>query len=220
MNHSRDDVWPDLRVERRLRKAGFTLIAGLDEAGRGAWAGPVFAAAVILPVERRALLRRLRGVRDSKRMTPRQRTLWAERIKAEARAFSIGSASAAEIDRQGLIAATRAAMARAVAGLHTTPDHLLIDYITLPDLAFPQTALVKADLHQLSVAAASVLAKVARDEHMIALEAAYPGYGFAQHKGYGTRHHRDALRRLGPSAIHRRSYAPIAQLQIVTAAPS
>jgi ribonuclease HII len=199
---------PDLRQERRLWAAGCRPVAGVDEAGRGAWAGPVVAAAVILP-ERRGLRRLLRGVRDSKLMTPAQREVWATHITQLALASAIGQASAEEIDRLGILAATRLAMRRAVEGLAPGPAHLLIDHLLLPELPQPQTGLTHGDARVLSIAAASVLAKVDRDRSMLALDAIYPGYGFGQHKGYGTRSHQEALARLGPSPIHRRSYAPV-----------
>jgi ribonuclease HII len=199
---------PDLRQERRLWAAGCRPVAGVDEAGRGAWAGPVVAAAVILP-ELRGLRRLLHGVRDSKLMTPAQREHWATRIELLALASAIGQSSAEEIDRLGILPATRLAMRRAVEALATRPAHLLIDYLLLPELPQPQTGLTHGDARVLSIAAASVLAKVDRDRSMAALDAAFPGYGFGQHKGYGTRCHQEALARLGPSPIHRRSYAPV-----------
>lgn len=199
---------PDLRHERRLWAAGCLHVAGLDEAGRGAWAGPVAAAAVILP-QRRTLARLLQGVRDSKLMTPLQREEWAGRIEEIAFAHAVGLADADEIDRIGILPATRLAMRRAVEALPQMPDHLLIDHITLPDLTQPQTGLTHGDTRVLSIAAASVLAKVHRDHCMAALDTQFPGYGFGQHKGYGTRRHQDALACLGPSPIHRRSFSPV-----------
>jgi ribonuclease HII len=210
---------PDLRQERRLWAAGCLRVAGLDEAGRGAWAGPVAAAAVILPPSR-GLARLLKGVRDSKQMTPLQREMWAERIVALAAAHGVGLVGPEEIDRIGILPATRLAMRRAVEGLSPSPDHLLIDHLRLPDLGLPQTPLTHGDALVLSIAAASVLAKVHRDQVMTALDAQFPGYAFAQHKGYGTQGHQDALARLGPSPIHRRSYAPIQRLAAARPAPA
>lgn len=199
---------PDLSQESALWAAGVVRAAGLDEAGRGAWAGPVSAAAVILPPDP-AVLERLKGVRDSKQMTARQRGEWAERIRQEAAAWGVGFASAEEIDAQGILPATRLAMQRALAALCIPPQHLLIDAVRLRSVPLPQTCLIRGDATCLSIAAASVLAKTARDALLTALEAEFPGYGFAQHKGYGTALHQTALRTLGPCPQHRRSYAPV-----------
>ncbi|GAP16234.1 ribonuclease HII [Levilinea saccharolytica] len=199
---------PDLSQESALWAAGVVRAAGLDEAGRGAWAGPVSAAAVILPPDA-AVLERLKGVRDSKQMTARQRGEWAERIRQEAAAWGVGFASAEEIDAQGILPATRLAMQRALAALCIPPQHLLIDAVRLRSVPLPQTCLIRGDATCLSIAAASVLAKTARDALLTALEAEFPGYGFAQHKGYGTALHQTALRTLGPCPQHRRSYAPV-----------
>jgi ribonuclease HII len=188
------------------------LVAGLDEAGRGAWAGPLSAAAVILPLRLRGLRAVLSGVRDSKQMTPRQRMLAAEVIRSVAVAWSVGSATAAEVDRIGPLRATHLAMQRAVAALNPGPDHLLVDYLRLPGISLPQTAITHGDALSLSIAAASVLAKTWRDERMTAMEDLYPGYGFARHKGYGTVCHAKGLARLGACPEHRRSYAPIRRL--------
>jgi ribonuclease HII len=199
---------PDLSFELSLWEGGLTLLAGLDEAGRGAWAGPVYAAAVILPRDN-GILDILQGVRDSKKMTPRQRTYWAGRIRLAAAGWGIGAASAEEIDSRGIVAATRLAMQRALEACSCQPEHLLIDALRLPGVNVPQLALIKGDARSLSIAAASVLAKTARDAWMAELGEQYPGYGFAAHKGYGTRMHREALARLGPCAEHRRSYGPV-----------
>ncbi len=200
---------PDLCFEQPLWDAGFLAVAGLDEAGRGAWAGPVCAGVVVLPPARRDLCARLAGVRDSKQMTPQQRERWVAVIRAEAACWGVGFASAAEIDALGILPATRMAMQRALAQLPAPPQHLLLDALRLPGVHLPQTALIKGDMRSLSIAAASVLAKTARDVYMQALEALYPGYGFAAHKGYGTAQHAAALLRLGPCPLHRRSYAPV-----------
>lgn len=203
---------PDLSRERRLGRRGFTAIAGIDEAGRGAWAGPVVAAAVILPPGGHAVQRRLAGVNDSKRLTPARREALYPAILETACAFGVGSAGPDEIDRQGILPATRAAMIRALAALRLAPDHLLIDALTLPQAAVPQVGIVRGDGLSLSIAAASIVAKVTRDRLMADLDARYPGYGFARHKGYGTAAHRAALERLGACAAHRRSYAPVAKI--------
>ncbi len=184
-------------------------VAGLDEAGRGALAGPVAAGAVMLPHGAGRVLRsQLAGVRDSKQMTPGEREEAAPRIKAAAVAWEVGFASAEEIDADGIVLATRLAAARALAGLGIFPDYLLTDFrLELPELDIPQTALVKGDARCLSIAAASVLAKAARDALMCEVDAAYPDYGFVQHKGYGTRSHILALQCRGYSPIHRRSFS-------------
>jgi ribonuclease HII len=176
---------PNLSFEGPLWQTGLYPVAGVDEAGRGAWAGPVSAAAVSLPDEA-DLMQRLWGVRDSKQMRPEQRTAWAAEIKAAALSWGVGWASNQEIDRLGILPATRLAMTRAVAQLFPIPQHLLIDYVLLPEILIPQTPLVKGDARSLSIAAASVLAKTARDALLVELEDSYPGYGFAAHKGYGT----------------------------------
>jgi ribonuclease HII len=202
-------ISPDLSLEIPLWQAGLSRLAGLDEAGRGAWAGPVYAAAVILPPAGEELLIRLPGVRDSKLMTARQRTIWAKKIRATAAAWGIGWATNAEIDTQGILPATRLAMQRAVEQLGGLPEHLLIDAVRLPALNLPQTSLVRGDQRSLSIAAASVLAKTARDAFMVDLDPQYPGYGFAAHKGYGTARHQRALAELGPCPQHRFSFAPL-----------
>lgn len=200
---------PDLAVERSLFADGYRWIAGIDEVGRGAWAGPVVAAAVILPVHKETLGTDLAGVRDSKLLTPAQRYALAPRIRAQALAIGTGMVSSDEIDAHGIVAATRQAMLLALAALQLQPDHLLIDALTLPRCPIAQLSIIHGDARCLSVAAASIIAKVTRDNWMVQQDSIYPGYGFAQHKGYGTRAHQAALARLGPTIIHRRSFAPI-----------
>jgi ribonuclease HII len=200
---------PGLREEARLIAAGYRCIAGVDEAGRGAWAGPVTAAAVVLP-DHKSIARKLRGVDDSKRLRPDQRAQLRMRIEDAALAFCIGMASNDEIDQLGILPATRLAMMRAVAGLRMSPDALLIDAVRLPALALHQHAFNFADSISLSVAAASILAKTARDELMSELDAEAPAYRFGLHKGYGTAAHRAVLTVHGVSRHHRRSYRPIA----------
>jgi len=200
---------PDLHEELALYTTGYARVAGLDEAGRGAWAGPVCAAAVILPLDRTNLLDLLTGVRDSKQLSPARREMLLPRILGVAEAVGVGWATPAEVDEVGIVPATRQAMARAVAVLDGRVDALLVDYVRLPDLTLPQQALPQADVHCLSVASASVVAKVTRDRLMVALDGDFPGYGFARHKGYGTPQHREALARLGPSPIHRMSWRPV-----------
>lgn len=202
---------PDLGLEINLWSAGLALVAGLDEAGRGAWAGPVFAAAVILPKDE-DLLERLNGVRDSKQMTARQRGLWAERIRSAGQAWGIGQADSQEVDRLGIVPATRLAMERALQACGCQAEHLLIDALKLPQVEVPQSAVIKGDARSLSIAAASVLAKTARDALMKQLDQEYPGYGFGRHKGYGTAAHRAALERLGACDLHRMSFGPLRAL--------
>jgi ribonuclease HII len=204
---------PGLKLEYQLRRQGHRLIAGIDEAGRGAWAGPVVAAAVILPLDRPDLRAALKGVNDSKQLTARQRERWFDVIHGVALAVGVGGAGPGEIDRGGIVAATRAAMERAVAMLHPQPDALLIDAVNLQSLIpLPQRSLNYGDSISLSIAAASIVAKVNRDRLMGALDARYPGYGFARHKGYGTAAHHAALKRLGVTGAHRRCYAPVREL--------
>lgn len=202
---------PDLSEEYALCAAGHGRVAGLDEAGRGAWAGPVCAAAVVLPLYRDDLLALLDGVRDSKLLSPGRREELVPVIREVAVAVGVGWGEPAEIDIWGIVPATRLAMRRAVVALRDQVDALLVDYLRLPGLNLPQQSLPRADARCLSVAAASILAKVERDRLMIAFEEEYPGYGFAQHKGYGTPQHREALACLGPSPIHRVSWRPMRQ---------
>jgi ribonuclease HII len=202
---------PDLSFESDLWQAGCVFVGGVDEAGRGALAGPVAAGAAILPSDDPDLFQKLEGVRDSKEMRPGARSFWANAIKKRAAAWGVGFASAREIDDIGIVPATCLAAGRALSACHLHVDHLLVDYLTLPDMPAPQTSLVKGDARSLSIACASVLAKVSRDELMIAMDDTFPGYGFAQHKGYGTADHRRALGTLGPCEQHRRSFAPVSK---------
>ena len=197
---------PDLTYEKHLW-LHYRHIAGLDEAGRGALAGPVAVGAVILPNDKTLLSRSLAGVRDSKQMTPLQREGLAPRIQETALTWSVAFASAEEIDSQGIVHATRLAALRALQRLSVSPHYLLTDFrLELPQLDISQTALVKGDVHCLSIAAASVLAKTARDAYMRTLDWQYQGYELGKHKGYGTLAHRLALKRLGSSPIHRKSF--------------
>ncbi len=197
--------FPDLTFEIELWKTGLQLVAGIDEAGRGALAGPVTAATVILPVDEKLCIE-LNGVRDSKMMTPSSRERWAKRVREIALDYGIGSATNREIDSLGIIPATHMAVQRSLAQMQLFPEHLLTDYLFLEKLAIPQTPLVKGDARCLSIAAASILAKTFRDEYMRRMERDYPGYGFGQHKGYGTQAHHYALEKLGASPIHRLSF--------------
>ena len=202
-------VQPDLDRELELLSSGHRYVAGVDEAGRGALAGPVVAAAVVLPLGRFDLARGLSEVRDSKQLTPAARDRCDEQVRELAVAIGIGEASAKEVDEQGLLPATRAAMRRAVEALDPAPSCLLIDHIRIPELELPQEAITRGDQSVLSIAAASVVAKVWRDRWMAELDVRFAGYGFERHKGYGTQQHRQALARLGPCPEHRRSYAPV-----------
>ena len=199
---------PTLQYELPLWQQGFLAVAGIDEAGRGCWAGPVTAGAVILPADP-GILERLSGVRDSKLMTPAERDAVFSLIPGEARAWAVGEADSAEIDRLGILNATRLAMKRAIAALPLRPDHLLIDYVRLHDVTIPQIGIAHGDMVSLSIAAASVMAKVIRDREMEVLAEQYPEYGFEKHKGYGTKQHQEALARFGPCPIHRMTFKPL-----------
>jgi ribonuclease HII len=196
---------PDLSYEAALWSAGIQFVAGIDEAGRGALAGPVAAGVVVFPADR-TLATALHGVRDSKQMTPTERGDWAVRLPGIALTQAVGFASAQEIDEIGIVPATRLAVDRALAQLLILPEHLLVDYLELPECELPQTALIKGDERSLSIAAASVLAKTARDGILRQLDREFPAYGFAVHKGYGTAAHRQAIEQLGYSKVHRRSF--------------
>ena len=203
---------PTLDEEWSLCTQGYALVAGLDEVGRGCWAGPVVAAAVVLPVERLRLEPDLlAGVDDSKRLSARRREAAAGRVWEVALGVGIGLASPALVDALGIVGATRLAMRQALGRLPLAPDFLLVDGLLRLNLSRPQRALVHGDARCLSIAAASVVAKVYRDALMVEWDAGYPGYGFAAHKGYGTRRHQEALRWLGPCPLHRRSFAPVAR---------
>lgn len=204
-------ISPDLNFETSLWSNHIHLVAGIDEAGRGAWAGPVVAAAVILPCDN-TIEKLLSNVRDSKQLSPKLREEIAPLIKKYASAWGIGFADNLEIDQWGILPATRMAMMRAVAALGLSPDHLLIDALFLPDLATPQTELIKGDQRSLSIAAASILAKTARDAWMVAAHQDYPAYQFDRHKGYGTKLHQARLVENGKCCLHRRSYKPIREL--------
>lgn len=202
---------PTLDHEMALIGEGFRVVAGIDEAGRGAWAGPVVAAAVILPISC-DISDRLRGVNDSKMLSSLQRDRLRDAIEQSALSFAHGSASQDEVDEYGIVNATRLAMQRAVTSLALPPDALIIDAVRLPALSLRQDVFYFADSISLSVSAASIIAKTARDAYMRELDSLLPGYGFASHKGYGTRLHQSALQRLGVSWAHRRSYGPIKRL--------
>jgi ribonuclease HII len=196
-----------MRHERELRRAGFQRIAGLDEVGRGSRAGPVVAAAVILP-DRHGI----RGLRDSKVLTRLRREALYELILNRAEAVAVGCVEVEVIDSINILQATKLAMAQALERLAPAPDHLVIDALTLRDVPLPQRAIIDGDAQSCSIAAASIVAKVTRDRICDELDARYPAYGFRRNKGYGTRHHYDALMAEGPCSWHRRSFAPIRTL--------
>jgi ribonuclease HII len=187
-----------LQFERRLHRQGYQVVAGVDEAGRGPLAGPVLAAAVVLPE-----YFELPGLTDSKKLSPAARERLFPLIRQQALAVGIGLASSAEIDQLNILQATLQAMLRAVNRLSPDPDYLLIDGITPLPHALPQQTLKKGDSRSLSIAAASVIAKVVRDRLMVHYDCRFPGYGFAGHKGYGSAAHRQAIAHLGPCPIHR-----------------
>ena len=199
----------DLRYEYDLRGQGFVSVAGLDEAGRGAWAGPVVAGAVILPLHHFDLAHTLAGVNDSKLLSPAAREALVPRITETAVASGIGYATHAEIDELGIVPATRLAMQRALAALAVWPDALLTDWMLLPDVTLPCTALIRGDRKSMSIAAASIIAKVTRDHFMDDLDDLFPQYGFRVHKGYGTPLHQQGLRHFGPVEVHRMTFAPL-----------
>lgn len=198
---------PSFAEEERLEAQGYQLIAGIDEVGCGALAGPVVAAAVILPCHIDTPW--LKQVRDSKQLTPARRQLLSEHIHEIATSIGIGIASHEFIDTQGLTRARRLAMKTAIDQLSPPPESLLIDYLSLPNVPLPQKGIKNGDSLCVSIACASIMAKVYRDRMMTELDQAYPGYGLAQHKGYGTKKHLSCLRRLGPSPIHRQSFKPV-----------
>ncbi len=204
------DRVPSLKEERRLAKSGYRFIAGVDEVGRGALAGPVAAGAVILPQDLEEDWLKL--VRDSKLLSANQRVQLDQSIKQAALAFGIGMASSQYIDMYGIVPATRLAMQEAIKSLRKTPDHLLIDAIKLPSVRLPQESIIHGDRLCVSIACASIIAKVARDRLMVDIDKEYPGYGFARHKGYGTRVHLEYLKDLGPSPVHRKSFSPVRAL--------
>lgn len=202
---------PTLDLERAVQKeTGVTYVVGVDEAGRGAVAGPVVAAAVILPLDAPERLKHLNAVNDSKQLTPRKREALYTLIVEHALAYGIGSTPAASIDEMGILPANAQAMKAALRQLEPAGEYLLIDgRMRLQGIALPQRPVIRGDSLSLSIAAASILAKVARDRHMIDQDAHYPHYGFARHKGYCTAQHVAALHEHGPCPIHRHSFAPI-----------
>ena len=204
---------PGIEYESTYWRAGLRYVAGLDEAGRGAWAGPVVAAAVILDACD-DVPAALDEVKDSKLLSPTRRDVLFDIIVSHSLSYGVGFVPAEEIDRIGIVPATRAAMRSAIEALDPGPEALLIDALRLPDVDCAQTAIIRGDQISLSIAAASIVAKVTRDRWMRGSDAAHAGYGFGRHKGYGTPQHRAALNERGPCAIHRYSFAPVAQLSL------
>lgn len=203
-----------LSTERELWARGYTYVAGVDEAGRGPLAGPVLAAAVIMPPDAR-----IPGVDDSKRLSAAVRVELAERIRERAVAIGIGAASAREIDRINILRATHLAIRRAVTRLSPAPEHILVDGLPVRGLEAGHTAIVDGDRLVHAIACASILAKVTRDRLMERLARRYPEYGWERNAGYGTREHRAALDRLGPTPHHRRSFGPV-QLSLDLGGPA
>jgi ribonuclease HII len=198
---------PTFIEEKRLAEQGYRFIAGIDEVGRGPLAGPVVAAAVILPLDLVAPWLPL--VRDSKELTPKRRASLFPLIEAAAVAIGVGFTSPEVIDNEGIVRATKIAMRSAVEQLAQVPDFLLIDFVALPEITISQRSITKGDRHSISIACASIIAKVTRDGIMVELDEAYPGYGFARNKGYATREHLLSLRQLGACPIHRKRFAPV-----------
>ena len=202
---------PSLELEAAIRReSGARYIAGLDEAGRGAVAGPVVAAAVVLPLDDPQRLAAMSAVDDSKQLTPVRRELLFDLIVEHALSYGVGVVPASEIDRIGILPANARAMQRALAQLDPGGDYLLLDgRMRLPRVSLPQRSVIRGDSLSLTIAAASILAKVTRDRHMVEQDIHYPHYGFARHKGYCTAAHVAALEEHGPCAIHRHTFAPI-----------
>jgi ribonuclease HII len=198
---------PSLNEENGLSAKGYRLIAGVDEAGRGALAGPVVAAAVILP--QYPDLPWLKSVRDSKEIPPAKRESLFDLIKQDAIAVSVGIIASQTIDVIGILNATKIAMCHAVEQLSHPPDFLLIDFVRLPQLRILQKSIIRGDKLCLSISCASIIAKVTRDRIMVELDHLHPGYGLAHHKGYGTKQHISCLHQHGPSPIHRHSFTPV-----------
>ncbi len=195
-----------------LLRQGYSFVAGLDEAGRGCLAGPVVAAAVMLPLEREDCADLFAGVCDSKQLTPDARARLYEVIVDRAIAVAVGIGSVELIDERNILQATKQAMRDALSMLSPSPQALLLDALLLPGVALPQRSIIKGDALCLSIAAASIIAKVTRDRLMLELHEQYPLYGFAQHKGYGTEAHLAVLRAHGACPIHRQSFAPVREL--------
>ena len=201
---------PSFTEEKMLEAQGYQYIAGIDEAGRGSLAGPVVAAAIILPCQIDTPW--LNQVKDSKQLSPARRESLFQHIHEVAISTGIGVVPHKVIDAEGIIKATRLAMKLATDQLSPAPEFLLIDYMRLPEVPLPQKGITNGDCLCFSIACASIMAKVSRDHLMIELDEIYPNYGLAQHKGYGTKGHLACLRRLGPSPIHRQSFKPVKEI--------
>jgi len=201
---------PSFAEESKLWAQGYSRVAGIDEVGRGALAGPVAAACVILSSQNDAPW--LSSVRDSKMLSPLKRRYLAESIQKVALAWEVSMVPPEEIDRHGIVAATRLAMGQAVERLPCPADFLLIDALALPQISLPQKSIIHGDQLCLSIACASIIAKVTRDQYMIELDKVHPGYRLACHKGYATKKHLEGLEKLGPCPIHRQSFAPVRRL--------
>lgn len=195
--------YPNLSQEKELWSRGYKYVAGIDEAGRGAWAGPVVAAAAILTGREKVA-----GLRDSKLLTPSQRRRIFLELKNKI-IWGVGVIAPAQIDSLNILVATRMAMKQAVANLACPPDFALVDAVRIGDLQCRQRAVIKGDRKIMSIAAASIIAKVTRDDLLVKLHCSYPQYGFDVHKGYGTKLHREKLKLFGPCAIHRLSFRPL-----------
>ncbi len=201
---------PTFDEERKLYEHGYRFIAGIDEVGRGALAGPVFAAAVILPFQ--VNIPWLSLVRHSKQLSPSKRQTIFDLVREMKLVTGIGMVPHTEIDEQGIVKATQLAMSKAIDRLPFAPDFLLIDALTLPEVSLPQKGIIHGDQLSLSIACASIVAKVSRDRYMVEQDSLYPDYGLARHKGYGTREHVLNLQQRGPCPIHRMSFAPVYRL--------
>ena len=200
---------PNLDIEQDVRSVQYKYIAGVDEVGRGPLAGPVVSAAVVLPHDLVGDEDWLSVINDSKKLSESKRQMAYEIISREAVSVAVGITNASTIDSVGILPATISSMFTALRGLEVSPDFVLFDFIPLKDCEYPYRTVVKGDTKSYSISAASIIAKVTRDELMKEAEEQYPGYGFSGHKGYGTAKHLDAIKRLGPCEIHRRSFAPI-----------
>ncbi|MBT3363033.1 MAG: ribonuclease HII [Chloroflexi bacterium] len=200
-------IFPNFSEEHNLRQSGYKYIAGVDEVGRGPLAGPVMAAAVILPIDN--IPDWSKSVRDSKKLSERQRELLYDSIISESIATGVGSVNPANIDIHGIGEASRMAMRLAIQQLHIKPDFVLIDAVKLPDVNIAQKSIIRGDSTCISIAAASIIAKVTRDHYMMGIDNIYSNYGFAKHKGYPTKAHMDSIDKFGVCPIHRRSFSPV-----------
>ena len=200
---------PNLDIEQDVRSVQYKYIAGVDEVGRGPLAGPVVSAAVVLPDDLEGDEDWLSVINDSKKLSESKRQMAYEIINRQAVSVAVGITNASTIDSVGILPATISSMFTALRGLEVSPDFVLFDFIPMKNCEYPYRTVVKGDTKSYSISAASIIAKVTRDELMKEADEQYPGYGFSGHKGYGTAKHLDAIKRLGPCEIHRRSFAPI-----------